>query len=89
MDKAYPLETSGLYVEMIININTPAFQISKNKLRVSEQRSKCRITAILKVKTDIIANISRAGMFVIMSVEAFRTDMIVLIGDIIMCFPSD
>jgi hypothetical protein len=40
MDKAYPLETSGLYVEMIININTPAFQISKNKLRVSEQRSK-------------------------------------------------
>ena len=50
--------------------------------------------AILKVETDIIGNISmspigRAKIFVIMSVEAFRTDLIVLIGDFIMCFTSD
>ena len=37
--------------------------------------------AILKVETDIIVNISasleeRAGIFVIMSVRAFRTDVI-------------
>ena len=53
-----------------------------------------RIMTILKVETDIIANISVnrigwAGIFVIMSVEAFRTDVIVFIGDIIMCFTSD
>jgi hypothetical protein len=43
-----------------------------------------RIVAIFKVEMDIIANISaspigRAGIFVIMSVEAFRTDIIVFI----------
>ena len=53
-----------------------------------------RITTILKVETDIIANISanligRTGIFVIMSVEAFKTDIIVFIGDVIMCFTSD
>jgi len=37
------------------------------------------ITSILKVKTDIITNI----WFVILSVEAFRTDVIVYIGDVI------
>jgi hypothetical protein len=52
---------------------------------------KYRITAILKVKTDIIANISaspigRPVIFVIMSVEVFRTDSIIFVGDIIMCF---
>jgi hypothetical protein len=49
--------------------------------------------AILKVKTDIISNISAspigAGIFVIMSVKAFRTDVIVFIGEVIMCFMSD
>jgi hypothetical protein len=49
--------------------------------------------AILKVETDIIAKISvsleeRAGIFV-MSVRAFRTDVIVVISDVIMCFTSD
>ena len=53
-----------------------------------------RITAILKVETDIITNISasligRTEIFVIMSVKAFRTDVIVFIGDVIMCFTSD
>ena len=53
-----------------------------------------RITTILKVETDIIANVSvstigRAAIFVIMSVEAFRTDIIVFIGYVIMCFTSD
>jgi hypothetical protein len=52
-----------------------------------------RITTILKVETDIISYISaspwgQAGIFVIMSVEAFRTD-VVFIGDVIMCFTSD
>ena len=56
--------------------------------------NKYRIMAILKVETDIIANISasleeRAGIFVIMSVRAFRTDVIVVISDVIMCFTSD
>ena len=50
--------------------------------------------AILKVETDIIANISassirRAVIFVIMSIKAFRTDVSVFICDIIMCFTSD
>jgi hypothetical protein len=49
---------------------------------------------MLKVETNIIAKISaslvvRAGIFVIMSVEALRTDVIVLIGDVIMCIMSD
>jgi len=53
-----------------------------------------KITAILKVETNIIANISassigRTGIFVIKSVEPFRTDVIVFIGDVIMCFRSD
>ena len=53
-----------------------------------------RITAILKFETDIIANISArpigwAGIFVMMSVEAFRTNFIVFIGDGIMCLTSD
>ena len=49
---------------------------------------------MLKVETDIIANISaspigRAGIFVIMSVEVFRTDIIVFISDVIKYFTSD
>ena len=48
-----------------------------------------RIMATLKVETDIIANISASPIFVIMSVKAFRTDVIVFTGDIIMCFTSD
>jgi hypothetical protein len=49
---------------------------------------------ILKVETDNIANtaaspIVQAVIFVLISVEAFRTDVIVFIGDIIMCFTSD
>ena len=53
-----------------------------------------RITAKMKVETEIIANISaipggRAGIFVIMCVTAFRTDLIVFICDVIMCFISD
>ena len=44
--------------------------------------------------TDIITNISasptgRTRIFVKMSVEAFRTEVIVFIGDVIMCFTSD
>ena len=55
---------------------------------------KYRKTAILEVETDIIAIISvkpivQAGIFVIMSVMAFRTDVVVFIGDVIMCFTSD
>ena len=47
----------------------------------------------MKVETDIIVNISaspigRARIFVI-SVEAFRTDIIIFIGYVIMCFTSD
>ena len=54
--------------------------------------AKYRITAILKVETHTIANISaspkvQGGIFVIMSV--FRTDVIVFIDDVIMCFTSD
>ena len=53
-----------------------------------------RITVILKVETNFIANISaspivRARIYVMMSVEAFRTDVIVFISDVIMCFTSD
>jgi hypothetical protein len=53
-----------------------------------------RITAILKVETDIIVNISASpigptGIFVIMSVEAFRNDVIVFIDDVIMYFTSN
>ena len=50
-----------------------------------------RITAILKVETDVIAFISASliGRAGIMSVEAFRTDVIAFISDVIMCFMSD
>ena len=53
-----------------------------------------RITTILKVETDIIANIPaspirRAGIFMIMSIEAFITDVIDFICDVIMCFTSN
>jgi hypothetical protein len=53
-----------------------------------------RITTVLKVETDIITNISasligRAGIFVIMSVEAFNTAVIAFIGGVITCFTSD
>ena len=58
------------------------------------RQNKYRIMAILKVETDIIVNISassigRAGIFVIMSVKALSTDLIVFIGDVIMCFTLD
>jgi hypothetical protein len=48
---------------------------------------KYRTIAILKVETGIIANISaspigRAGIFVIMYVKAFKTDVIVFICDV-------
>ena len=50
-----------------------------------------RITAVLKVETDIIASISvspvgGAVILVIISVNTFKTDVIVSISDIIMCF---
>jgi hypothetical protein len=53
-----------------------------------------KITAILKFETNVIANISvnpiwRAVIFVIMSVDTFKTDVVVFIGDVIMCFRSD
>jgi hypothetical protein len=48
----------------------------------------------MNVETDIIPNISeiligQAGIFVIMSIEAFRTDVIVFIVVVMMCFTSD
>jgi len=48
----------------------------------------------LKVETDIIANIcaspiGRAVIFVRMSVDTFRTDVIVFISDIVMCLTAD
>jgi hypothetical protein len=59
----------------------------------AKQKGNYRITTIFKVEIDIIANISaslmgQAGIFVKMSIEAFRTDVIVFIGDV-MCFTSD
>jgi hypothetical protein len=36
-----------------------------------------------------VSAIGRAGIFVIMSIHAFRTDVIVFMGDVIMCFTSD
>ena len=53
-----------------------------------------RITAILRVETDIIVNISvspigLAMIFVILSVETFKTKVIVFICEVRMCFTSD
>jgi hypothetical protein len=66
-------------------------KVDKTNLSKHKKINIIRITAILKVKPDI-ANISvsliEAGIFVIMSVEAFRTDYIVFICDVIMCFTS-
>ena len=50
--------------------------------------------AVLKAETDIVINISasligRSGIFVIMSVKAFRTKVIVFIGDVMMYFTSE
>ena len=51
------------------------------------------ITAVLKVETYIVTSISasligRAVILVIMYVETFKTDVIIVIGDIIMCLTS-
>jgi hypothetical protein len=48
-----------------------------------------RITSVLKVETDIITNITsrpaaRAAKLVIMYVDSFTTDIIILIGNVIM-----
>ena len=48
---------------------------------------KYKIMAVLKIKTDIIASIAasptgRPVILVIMSVVAFRNDVIVVIGDV-------
>ena len=45
------------------------------------------------IETDSIVNISetqigQTGIFVIMFVKVFRTDIIIFISDIIMCFMS-
>ena len=56
---------------------------------------KYRITAVLKGDTYIIASIAASPtgqaviLLVIMYVKAFKTDFIVFIGDVIMCFTSD
>ena len=52
-----------------------------------------RITAALKVVTDIIACIAaspleRAAILVIMFVETFKMEVIVFIGNVIMCLTS-
>ena len=42
------------------------------------------------MSANISANpIGQAGIYVIISIEAFRTDVVVFIGDVIMCFTSD
>jgi hypothetical protein len=56
--------------------------------------TSCWITAVLKVETDLLL-VSQSSLkewaviFVIMFVETFRADIIVFIGDIIMCFTTD
>jgi len=55
--------------------------------------NKYRITSVLKVETDIISSISvspiwRAVILVIRSVDTFKSDVIVFIGDV-MCLTSD
>jgi hypothetical protein len=55
--------------------------------------NRYRITAVLKVETDIIASIAasltgRAMILVIMYVEIFRTGVIVFIGNVITCLMS-
>jgi hypothetical protein len=47
----------------------------------------------MKVETDIITNITvsligRAVLLVIMYVEIFKTDVIIFIGNVIMCLTS-
>jgi preprotein translocase subunit SecB len=77
-----------LFYSNYILLKISLFEI---KGKLTDNNNKYRVTAILKVETDIIANISaslvgQAGIFVIMSVEAFRTDVIAFIGCVIMCF---
>ena len=71
------------------NVELPTFYVSKNrKLFIIY-----RITAVLKVETDIIVRIAarateRAVILVIMYVENFKTGVIVFIGDVKMCLTS-
>ena len=55
--------------------------------------NRYRITAVLKVKKGHyhwhLAPASTIGRAVIMSVATFKTDVIVFIGDVIMCLTSD
>lgn len=55
---------------------------------------KYRITAVVKVETDIFASITvsligRALILVIISVETFKADIILCINNIIMYLTSD
>jgi hypothetical protein len=81
-----------------VNILHPSFWPSKHADNFTrnnniKQTNTYRITVILKVETDTIANtsvspIGQAGISVIMSVDAFRTDVIVFTRHVI-CFTSD
>jgi hypothetical protein len=67
---------------MVLNIGFNRLLILKIKIPLIND-AMAELTTILKVETDIIANISAspigwAEIFVIMSVKAFRTDVIVL-----------
>ena len=57
-------------------------------------RTICIIMAVLKVGLDIIVNISASTIlwdwiFVIMSLETFRIDVIIFIADVIICYTSN
>jgi hypothetical protein len=70
-----------------VGVRVMVFNDTFNNISVISWRyNKYRITAVLKVKTDIIASITAsqtggAVILVIMYVEIFKTDVIVLIGD--------
>ena len=63
---------------------------NKTNYGKNKEKAKYRITAVLKVETDIIPSIaaSPTGQAVIMYVEIFKTAVIVFIGDVKMCLTS-
>ena len=56
------------------------------KISVNLFNAMYRIMSVLKVETDIIT--SMAMILLVMQVETFKTDIIVLIGNVIVCLAS-
>ena len=67
-------------------LGNKADMASERMIRTEDGEKLARVKYFINISTD---SIGRARIFEIMSVKAFRTDVIVSISDAIICFMSD